>query len=138
MRVGEDVATVLPWEAHTRTLGAQLVLPRVPSDLVPRAALLARLEAGLGGKLTLIAAPAGYGKTTLLAAWLRQTSRPAAYLALDEYDADEVAFISAVVAALQALAPDFGGDTLTLLRLPEPPPTAYLAATLATEIANLP
>src|SRR4051812_4625155 len=138
MRVGEDVATVLPWEAHTRTLGAQLVLPRVPTDLVPRAALLARLEAGLGGKLTLIAAPAGYGKTTLLAAWLRQTSRPAAYLALDEYGADGATFTAALVRALQTLAPDFGGDTLTLLRLPALPPKGYLAATLATEIAHLP
>src|SRR3954467_7520773 len=47
LRGGEDMDTALAWEAHTRTLGAQLVLPRVPSDLVPRAALLARLEAGL-------------------------------------------------------------------------------------------
>src|SRR3954447_25724846 len=138
MRVGEDVATVLPWEAHTRTLGAQLVLPRVPTDLVPRAALLARLEAGLDRKLTLIAAPAGYGKTTLLSAWLKQTSRPAAYLAIDEDDADCVLFISALVAALQTLVPDFGRDTLTLLRLPDLPPKGYLAATLATEIASLP
>src|SRR5215212_4510258 len=106
--------TALPWEAHTRTLGAQLIPPRVPSDLVPRAALLARLEAGLGRKLTLIAAPAGYGKTTLLAAWLKETSRPATYLALDEYDADGVAFVSALVAALQTLAPDMGRDTLML------------------------
>src|SRR3954471_19981023 len=138
MRVGEDVATVLPWEAHTRTLGAQLVLPRVPTDLVPRAALLPRLEAGLGGKLTLIAAPAGYGKTTLLSALLRPTSRPAAYLALDEYGADGATFTAALVRALQTLAPDFGGDTLTLLRLPALPPKGYLAATLATEIAHLP
>src|SRR3954466_1148007 len=97
-----------PLEIRTLVLGVKLIPPRVPSDLVPRAALLARLEAGLGHKLTLIAAPAGYGKTTLLAAWLRETARPAAYLALDEYGADTVAFVSALVGALQTLAPDFG------------------------------
>src|SRR5215211_738600 len=111
-----------PVEIRSLVLGVKLMPPRVPTDLVPRAALLARLEQGAGSKLTLIAAPAGYGKTILLAAWLKQTSRPAAYLDLDEDDADCVLFISALVAALQTIAPDFGRDTLTLLRLPDLPP----------------
>src|SRR5262249_40359706 len=63
---------------------------------------------------------------------------PGAYLALDEYDADGATSLAALVGALQTLAPHFGGDTLTLLRLPALPPTGYLAATLATEIAHLP
>src|SRR5690242_19286672 len=125
-------------EARSPMLGAKLLPPRAPHDLVARPALLAGLEQGLERKLTVIAAPAGYGKTTLLAAWLQETARPAAYLALDEYDGDGASFISAVVAALQTLAPDFGRDTLMLLRLPELPPMGYLAATLATEIAHLP
>src|SRR4051794_36024097 len=92
-------------EARSRALGAKLIPPRVPTDLVARAALLDRFEAGLDRKLTLIAAPAGYGKTTLLAAWLKDTARHAAYLALDEYDADLAVFVSALVRALQPLAP---------------------------------
>src|SRR3954471_7574006 len=102
--MGEDMDTALPWEAHTRTLGAQLIPPRVPSDLVPRAALLARLEAGLGHKLTLIAAPAGYGKTTLLPGWPPGTAPPAALPPLGEFGPDTVAFVSALVGALQTLA----------------------------------
>ena len=125
-------------EARSQALGAKLLPPRVPADLVARPVLLARLEAGLDRKLTLIAAPAGYGKTTLLAAWLRETVRPAAYLALDEYDGDVAAFVPAVVAALQTLDPAFGRDTLMLLRLPVRPPLGAIAATLATELADLP
>jgi LuxR family maltose regulon positive regulatory protein len=130
--------TALSLEAQSHALHAKLLTPRVPPDLVARPALLARLEKGLDRKLTLIAAPAGYGKTTLLAAWLRETTRPVAYLHLDEYDAVGVAFVSALVAALQTLAPDVGRSTLLLLRLRALPPIGVLARMLATEIATLP
>ncbi|MFL5804756.1 MAG: hypothetical protein ACJ8CR_23805, partial [Roseiflexaceae bacterium] len=51
-------------------LGTKLAPPRLDTACVPRASLLARIDAGLGRKLTLISAPAGFGKTTLLAEWL--------------------------------------------------------------------
>src|SRR5262249_51672109 len=67
-------------------LATKLSLPRVRPDLVARPRLLARLDAGLIGMLTLVCAPAGFGKTTLLAEWLRRTGRPAAWLGLDAGD----------------------------------------------------
>jgi len=54
------------------------------SGLVPRPHLIARLNEGLAGTLTLVSAPAGFGKTTLVSAWLRQVDLPAAWLSLDE------------------------------------------------------
>jgi LuxR family transcriptional regulator, maltose regulon positive regulatory protein len=125
-------------DATSHAFHAKLLPPRVPADLVARPALLACLGAGLDRKLTLIAAPAGYGKTTLLAAWLRESTHPAAFLALDEYDGDVAAFVRAVVAALQTLEPTFGRDTLLLLHLPVLPSVGSIAATLATELAALP
>src|SRR5262245_28741855 len=119
-------AAITPREVGSRTLRPKLLLPRVPTDLIARPRLLARLNSGLDSKLTMIAAPAGYGKSTLLADWLRAAPRPAAYLALDEYDADPASFVVAIVAALATLDPTFGRDTLALLRLPQLPPIAVL------------
>jgi len=54
------------------------------SGLVPRPLLITRLNEGLAGPLTLVSAPAGFGKTTLVSSWLRQVDLPAAWLSLDE------------------------------------------------------
>lgn len=125
-------------DAEAPALRCKLLPPRVPPDLVARPQLLACLERGLAHKLTLIAAPAGYGKTTLLADWLARTAQPAACLTLDETDADPRAFLVACVAALQSLAPAVGQETLALLRRPARPAISYLAATLAAELTDLP
>jgi LuxR family transcriptional regulator, maltose regulon positive regulatory protein len=68
-------------------LATKLFVPRPRPDLVPRPRLLARLDAGLdAGRCSLLSAPAGAGKTSLLAAWLAQLDRPVAWLTLDERD----------------------------------------------------
>ena len=70
-------------------LATKLFVPRPRPDLVPRPRLLARLDAGLdAGRCSLLSAPAGAGKTSLLAAWLAQLDRPVAWLTLDERDQD--------------------------------------------------
>ena len=74
-------------------LATKVFVPRPRPDLVPRPRLLARLDAGLDpGRCSLLSAPAGAGKTSLLAAWLAQLDRPVAWLTLDERDqaADQV------------------------------------------------
>jgi LuxR family maltose regulon positive regulatory protein len=68
---------------------------------VPRPRLTARLDAGLHYKATLVAAPAGYGKTTLVADWVRGLDRPYAWLSLDEGDNDPARFLAYLIAALQ-------------------------------------
>src|SRR5437870_3353216 len=70
--------------------------PRTSSDIVPRDRLLERLCSGLGGKITLVCAPAGFGKTTLLVEWLKSGSRSTAWLSLDENDNELPIFVYAL------------------------------------------
>lgn len=85
-----------------RILKTKLTLPPLRPELVPRPRLLSRLDATLQRKLTLISAPAGYGKTTLAAAWLAQLPPPlhTAWLSLDEADDDLVRFLTYLTAVL--------------------------------------
>ncbi len=84
-------------------LMAKLHIPPLRSDYVPRPRLVARLQEGLGRKLTVLSTPAGFGKTTLLCEWLKQTNLPAAWVSLDDGDNDHGRFITYVMAALRSL-----------------------------------
>jgi LuxR family maltose regulon positive regulatory protein len=118
-------------------LGTKLGPPALPGDLVSRPSLLALLAVPLR-PLTLVEAPAGFGKTTLLAEWTTVRRRPVAWLSLDDRESDLVAFVRAAVAAIQTLFPGAGRTTLSLLQLPELPPVGYVATTLGNELAELP
>ena len=98
-------------------LAAKFHRPAAPRHAVPRPALIARLNDGLaaGRPLTLIAAPAGYGKTTLAAEWVAGLGRPVAWLALDEADDDPLRFCTYFVAALQRVHPAIGAKLLPAL-----------------------
>jgi len=94
-------------------LATKLYTPRPHPERVPRQRLIRRLDEGLPGpggacgqKLTLVAAPAGYGKTTLLAQWVAQAACPVAWLSLDEGDDDPARFLAYLTAALERL-PEF-------------------------------
>src|SRR5262245_25284971 len=117
---------------------ARLLRPRPAGDVVARPRLVERLTAGLGRPLTLISAPAGYGKTTLLCQWLDAAPARAAWLSLDAHDSDLASFVTAAVGALQALWPETGRDVLGLLRLPITPPPDYLGTALADALLDLP
>ena len=81
----------------------RLLHPLIPVDLVPRPRLVERLNEGYssGSKLTLVSAPAGYGKTSLIVEWLLQIGQPFAWLTLDKGDNDPAQFFVYLVAALQ-------------------------------------
>jgi LuxR family maltose regulon positive regulatory protein len=85
-------------------LTTKLYIPPPRPNLVPRPRLIERLDAGLHRKLTLISAPAGFGKTTLLSEWVSGCGRPVAWVSLDEGDDDPARFLAYFVAALQTLA----------------------------------
>jgi LuxR family maltose regulon positive regulatory protein len=70
--------------------------------------LIERLNAGLHCKLTLISAPAGFGKTTLVTEWLNSGQRPFTWLSLDENDSDPARFFTYLLAALQRIDADIG------------------------------
>ena len=116
----------------------KLYRPPPRPGAVPRPRLLARLDAGLRGTLTLVAAPAGSGKTTVVSAWVAGCGRPAAWLSLDDGDSDLARFLAHLVAALRTVAPAIGAGVLAALQSPQPPPIAVTLSTLLNELAALP
>ncbi len=84
-------------------LVTKLHIPRLRPGTVPRPRLVAWLDAGRERKLTLVSAPAGFGKTTLLSEWIAHTGRPAAWVSLDSGDNDPQRFWSYMIAALQTI-----------------------------------
>jgi LuxR family maltose regulon positive regulatory protein len=128
-------------------LKAKLHRPRVTRDLVVRPRLLELLDHGLDGRLTLVSAPAGFGKTTLISSWLagmaaareeNPATPSAAWLSLDEQDSDLVVFVRYFIAALRTLFPQTCSETLTLLQAAQQLPLAELFTTLNNEIEALP
>ena len=96
-------------------LRAKLYVPRGRPDAVPRSRLYERLDEGARRELTLVSAPAGFGKTTLLADWSRRSELPVAWVSLDERDDDPVRFLLYVVAAIGTIYEDFGESTHAFL-----------------------
>ncbi|MCA9969340.1 MAG: tetratricopeptide repeat protein [Anaerolineales bacterium] len=113
-------------------------MPRVRPSLIPRPRLIEKLNQGLHGKLTLISAPAGFGKTTLVSAWIQASERPFAWLSLDERDADLNCFLTYLVAALQTVAGRIGERALEALLSPQPPPIEAILTRLLNDVAALP
>ncbi len=130
-------------------LQTKLYVPRLRPSLVPRPHLIKELNAGLDSKLTLISAPAGFGKTTLLSEWVQQCKCTIAWISLDEGDNDPARFLNYLVTALcQAKGPALsdaagreaaiGESALSMLQFPQPPPTEAILTSLINEIADIP
>src|SRR5580693_7970662 len=114
-------------------LETKLHVPRWRRSLVARPRLSERLSRGAESALTLVSAPAGFGKTTLLAEWLAVAAadgRSVAWLSLDQRDNDSALFWTYLVAALNTGAPGGGAGALSLLQPPRPPNEAGLVTLL--------
>src|SRR5574342_14610 len=96
-------------------LATKIAIPRISSDLLPRSHLIRRLEEVTTHELVLISTPAGFGKTTLLASWARNTERPVAWLSLDGDDNDPARFWRYVIAAIDRVHGGIGERALSLL-----------------------
>ncbi len=121
----------------------KLYIPPPRPKIVLRPRLIERLNEGLHCKLTLISAPAGFGKTTLVSEWLAVCERPVAWLSLDEGDNDPTRFLTYLVAALQTLPPKTGGakigaGVLGVLQSPQPPSIESILTALLNEITTIP
>ncbi len=150
-------------------LTTKLQLPILRKDAIPRGRLIERLstdlwqENGFVRKLTLVSAPAGFGKTTLVSEWLSaltfapSQSNPlgppslgdklgeapnggvrAAWLSLDDSDNDPVRFLTYIIAALRQIQPEFGRQTQAIMQLPQPPPPPVVLTSLVNELSILP
>lgn len=118
-------------------LATKIYIPRPHPGSVSRARLIDRLNTGTHGKLTLISAPAGFGKTTLVTEWIANDERPVAWFSLDQDDSDPVRFLTYVVSALQTIVPGIGVDIVNLLASPSPPPIDSLLTPLINELATI-
>ena len=123
-------------------LGTKLHLPSPRRRLVQRARLTDHLDAGggEGPRLVLVAAPAGFGKTTLLAQWLaaaKESQRRVAWLALDPGDADLRVFLTHLVAAIQTAEPEVGVDAVALLEAGGTTPTEAVLVSLINDLDAL-
>ena len=101
----------------TPILATKLYVPPHQPKVVFRPRLIERLNEGLDHRLTLISAPAGFGKSTLISEWVAGSERHAAWLSLEEGDNDPTRFLAYLVAALQTIAADIGEGVLSMLRL---------------------
>ncbi len=106
---------------------------------MPRARLVAKLKAALNASLTLVSAPAGFGKTTLLSEWIHGTEPPVptAWLSLEESENDPVSFWEYFIAALRTLHPMVGETSRRLLRSSQPAPIEATLSPLMNEVAAI-
>jgi LuxR family maltose regulon positive regulatory protein len=125
-------------EMATPLLTTKLYMPPIRPELVPRPHLLERLNEGLHRKLILISAPAGFGKTTLISAWIKDSGIPAAWISLDESDNDPARFLAYLVAALRTIQPDIGKGALSALQAPQPPSSEAILTALINQLDDMP
>ena len=118
-------------------LRTKLYVPPLQSTWISRPRLLHRLDEGFKRKFTLISAPAGFGKTTLLVEWIHQKKIPAAWFSIDQKDNDAAHFLTYVIAGLQTLEADIGKAALTLLQSPQPPHFESILINLINDISSI-
>ena len=127
-------------EARIPLLETKLYSPKWRPGLVSRPRLVERLDQGIGRKLTLVSAPAGFGKTTLLAEWLAAglpSKQVAGWVSLDQSDNDPALFWAYFITALHKVQSQVGAGALSLLHSPQPPPIESVLATLINEINGI-
>jgi LuxR family maltose regulon positive regulatory protein len=127
-------------------LRTKLYIPPVRSELVSRPRLVGRLDEGLrrGHKLTLVSAPAGFGKTTLLSEWIQSSETPSpqfAWLSLDKNDNEPTRFWAYVLTALRTISSlceaGVGESALGMIQSPQPPPIEALLTDLINDVAEM-
>lgn len=121
----------------TPLLATKLYIPPPRPNIVRRPRLIARLNAGLDRKLTLLSAPAGFGKTTLLSDWIAGCGRQVAWLSLDKGDSDPTRFLTYLVVALQTIEASIGAGVLGALRSSQLPPLEPILTALLNDLTTL-
>ena len=119
-------------------LATKLYIPKPRPKIVTRPHLIEQLNEGLYRKLTLISAPAGFGKTTLLSQWIPTSLRCVTWLSLDSEDNEITRFWAYFISSLQGLRSDLGAAALKLLQSPQDPPITSVLMTLINDITTFP
>ena len=117
---------------------AKLHPPLVSSELIERPALIQLLNLNPKRNFTLVSAPAGYGKTTLISSWLVKQETTYAWVSLDDFDNDPTVFLRYIVTAIQQIFPEACSDLAQVLQAPDLPSTDLLTAIVINELSQLP
>ncbi len=128
----------LPNKQRDVLLSTKFGIPRIQRDLLARSHLVSSLEEATKRELVLVSTPAGFGKTTLLASWARNTERPVAWLSLDGDDNDPVRFWRYIIAAVDRVHKGIGEHTLSLFNALAQPTSNAVVTALVNELAALP
>jgi LuxR family maltose regulon positive regulatory protein len=129
-------ANTTPKEGREQLLRTKLFIPPIRSNRVPRPRLMEQVNRGLDKAIILVSAPAGYGKTTLVSSWLRETGIPSAWLSLDEGDNDPIQFLQYFITALHQIVPAIQMDLLGILQGMQPAPFEALINIIINEIVE--
>lgn len=121
----------------TPILTTKLYMPSPRHKAVQRRRLIDQLSAGIHRKLTLVSAPAGFGKTTLVSEWASGSPYPIAWLSLDKRDNDPAHFMMYLVAALKTIVTSIGDGVIGALQSPQPPSIESILTLLLNEITQL-
>ena len=119
-------------------LQTKLRIPPGRSTLVARPRLIQKMDQALTHPLTLISAPPGFGKTTLLTAWLEQQPAPAAWLSLDESDNDLARFLAYLIAALETVQAGVGRQSMNRLHSRRTASVETVMTLLSNDLAAIP
>jgi len=122
--------------AFDTLIHTKIRIPALHRGLISRKRLLDHPDSGLEKRITLLSAPAGCGKTSLLGDWIshQMLDMAFAWVALDENDNDPSLFLPYVIAALQTIDPDMGRGILPVMRSPNSPPTIDLLPSILNQI----
>jgi LuxR family maltose regulon positive regulatory protein len=118
-------------------LRTKFYVPSIRTNQVSRRRLIDLLNGGMDKTLILISAPAGYGKTTLVSKWLKETGVSSAWLSLDYGDNDSTRFLQYLVTAIQSTTPSVGKDLLDMLQGAQPPQHENIINILTNELAAI-
>ncbi|MCB0163726.1 MAG: hypothetical protein KDI79_05840 [Anaerolineae bacterium] len=120
---------------HAPLLATKLHKPPLRANIVPRRRLMAKLDRILAAKLALVMAPAGFGKTTLVRAWVETCGRPVAWLSLDEQDNSLERYLLYLIHAQRQIDPALGAAALALLNSPHLPHPSTVLTHLTNDLA---
>ena len=123
--------------SHLTTLKTKICLPPLRSEWISRPRLDKRMDEGFKRKLTLVSAPAGFGKTTLLVDWIHKNKIPAAWFSVDKRDNELLHFLTYVILGIQSLEAGTGEAAMTMLQSPQPPPIEPILINLLNDVSRV-
>lgn len=118
-------------------LTTKLFVPKLRSAIIHRNRLTDKLDRGLESKLTLVCAPAGFGKTTVLVDWISKGNRPVAWVSLDKTESDPICFIQYLTGALKRIEKDIGESTISMINATKGVSAEAIAMNLISEILEI-